>query len=178
MRFVLLIIFIVSSLLTAEAQKPKGFKITYRYVRQDGRKGRVELKHVNDTLNLIRYYIGGKLSDEWRLDCPVYNFECGDLTGNGVPEITVGVIKSARYSRYVSKRLFIFKLYDERYVRPLWLGSRMAHDLIDYHLDISADGRFIDTTERTMKGDTLQLRYRTAAFGLKFVEYKQLVSEK
>jgi hypothetical protein len=59
-------------------------------------------------------------SDVRRLDYPVYQFDCEDVNGDGIPEIAVGVIKTTRYDPVCRKRLFIFKLYEGRYIRQLW----------------------------------------------------------
>lgn len=157
--------------LSAGAQEHRDIKRTYTYTRQDGRRGRVKLKTLSDSLSLIRYYVGRKKSDEWRLPYPVYQFDCGDLNADGVPEIAVGVVKATRYWHVVGKRLFIFKLYDEEVIRPLWLGSRVSHELLDFRIEQTPSGTFVRTQERTTAGEMRELRYKPSGFGLKFVEY-------
>lgn len=157
--------------LSAGAQERHGFKRTYSYVRQDGRRARVKLKTRSDSLSIIQYYIGRKKSDEWRLKCPVFQFDCGDINGDSIPEIAVGVIKATRYSHFEARRLHIFKLYDEKVIRPLWLGSRVSHELIDFCIEQTDCGTFVRTQERSTEGEMLELRYKPSGFGLKFVEY-------
>ena len=66
-----------------------------------------ELRKENDSL----YWLGvkgGRKSDEWRLAHPVYQFQTGDVDGDGNEDAIVGVIKKTRYFP-MGKRLFIFK---------------------------------------------------------------------
>lgn len=171
MKVLLYISCLLAFCLSAQAQGSYAFKRTYTYTRRDGRRGKVKLKTRSDSLSVIQYYIGRKKSDEWRLKCPVYQFECGDINGDGLPEIAVGVVKSTRYSRFEARRLHIFKLYNEAVIRPLWLGSRTSHELLDFHIESLDRGTFIRTTERSTSGEQIEIRYKTAGFGLKFEEY-------
>lgn len=69
-----------------------------------------ELRKENDSL----YWLGvkgGRKADEWRLAHPVYQFQTGDVDGDGSEDAIVGVIKKTRYFP-MGKRLFIFKQID------------------------------------------------------------------
>ena len=69
-----------------------------------------ELRKENDSL----YWLGvkgGSKSDEWRLAHPVYQFQTGDVDGDGSEDAMVGVIKKTRYYP-MGRRLFIFKQID------------------------------------------------------------------
>ena len=70
----------------------------------------------------------------WKLPYPVYQFDYGDVTGDGMPEIIVWVIKPTRFDPKPDKRLFIYRIADEAYIRPLWLGSRVAQPLEDFRV--------------------------------------------
>ena len=72
-----------------------------------GRAQGYELRKENDSL----YWLGvkgGSKSDEWRLAHPVYQFQTGDVDGDGSEDAMVGVIKKTRYYP-MGRRLFIFK---------------------------------------------------------------------
>ena len=71
-----------------------------------------ELRKENDSL----YWLGvksGSKSDEWRLAHPVYQFQTGDVDGDGSEDAMVGVIKKTRYYP-MGRRLFIFKQIEGR----------------------------------------------------------------
>jgi hypothetical protein len=77
-----------------------------------GRSQAFELRKENDSL----YWLGvkgGSKSDEWRLAHPVYQFQTGDVDGDGSEDAMVGVIKKTRYYP-MGKRLFIFKQIEGR----------------------------------------------------------------
>ena len=107
----------------------------------------------------------------WRLNYPVYQFDCADITGDGLPEIAVGVIKSTRFDPIVRKRLFLFKLYDTCYVRPLWLGSRVSFPLVDFRLMETKSGQRIRTIEQESDNQFVVAEYCYKTFGPEWIRY-------
>ena len=117
--------------------------------------------------------------NEWKLPYPVYRFCTGDVDGDGQEDALVGVIKKTRFHRDLGRRIFIFKLVDERSasgrlvpdgrkkVRPLWLGSRLGATLIDF--------RFVDGCVRTLETDGMGrygvVDYRWNDFGMTFERF-------
>ncbi|GHT03043.1 hypothetical protein AGMMS49525_07480 [Bacteroidia bacterium] len=112
---------------------------------------------------------GDTTLDTWRLNCPVYRFDCADITGDDIPEIAVGVIKATRYDSIVRKRLFLFKLFDTCYVRPLWLGSKVSLPLMDFRL---VNGR-VRTIEQKGENAFVVAEYEYKTFGLEWRGYVQ-----
>lgn len=132
--------------------------------------GQVRLNRLNDSLNIIEYWHGDSLISEWKMPHEVYQFDYGDLNNDSVPEIVVGVIKSTRYWRKPDKRLFIFKLYQRRLIRPLWLGSHVGVPLVDFRVCRDSVPARIITVEHL--GDSIfSAQYKLAAFGLDFEQY-------
>jgi len=141
-------------------------KNVYRYAG-----GELRLDVVNDSLSIIRHLApdGHELSS-FRLPYPTYRFCCGDLSGDGLPEIGVGVIKSTRFSPEPDKRLFIFHLTDGRLIRPLWMGSHVSGRLLDFHFTHDETGRhgtYVVTTEQCAADSIVHRTYKLSAFGLK-----------
>ena len=144
-------------------------KRAYTY-QSGGKECRIKLETVNDSTWEVQHFIGDSLTDVWALRDSVYQFDCGDLTGDGRPEILVGVIKATRYRPYLDKRLFIFKLFKGRKIRPLWLGSRMGLPLIDFKVERDSVPAMVHTWERDTDGTTVEVIYRQQGFGLKYVK--------
>lgn len=144
--------------------------VTCRY-RTTEREGMLRVVAVNDSANEIQHLINESVADRWALNYAVYRFDCGDVTGDGEPEIVVGTVKSTRYRPKKDKRLFIYHLYDGRYIRPLWLGSRVGRPLIDFRVERDSVPNLIHTWEHGEEGDTVQVLYRLKGFGLKFYKY-------
>ena len=107
----------------------------------------------------------------WRLNYPVYQFDCADITGDRLPEIAVGVIKPTRFDPIVRKRLFLFKLYDSCYVRPLWLGSKVSFSLVDFKLMNTKNGQRIRTIEQESENQFVVAEYCYKTFGLEWIRY-------
>ena len=108
--------------------------------------------------------------EQWELPYPVFQFQQGDVNGDGHVDALVGVIKTTRFDSLEAKRLFIFKNY-KGYVRPLWLGSRMGKPLVDFMYLQTSEGPRIRTIEKDRNGENLVAEYKWRSFGLEFVKY-------
>ena len=142
--------------------------VTCRYSSAIG-EGVLRLVSVTDFTNRIEHLKGDSVVDAWALDYPVYRFTCGDMTGDSIPEVLVGTIKATRYRPEKDKRLFIFHLHKGRFIRPLWLGSRVGCPLIDFKVKTDTLPNLVHTWERRDNGDTIEVLYRLKGFGLKYV---------
>ena len=147
-----------------------------------------ELRKENDSL----YWLGvkgGSKSDEWRLAHPVYQFQTGDVDGDGSEDAMVGVIKKTRYYP-MGKRLFIFKQIDgyggagvrgrdgaripRKLVRPMWLGSKLGGILEDFRFVEPAEGDSmgrIRALESTTDSLYVVSDYKWSGFGMKFERF-------
>lgn len=112
------------------------------------------LRKVNDSL----YYL-----NDWRLPYPVYQFQTGDVDGDGREDAMVGVIKATRFYPEKARRLFIFKEVNGK-ARPMWLGSKLGGILEDFRF---TEGR-IRALESTADSLYVVSDYRWAGFGMTF----------
>ena len=112
------------------------------------------LRKVNDSL----YWL-----NDWRLPYPVYQFQTGDVDGDGSEDAMVGVIKSTRFYPEKGRRLFIFKQVNGK-ARALWMGSKLGGILEDF--------RFVDGKIRALEATTDSLfvvsDYKWDRFGMAF----------
>ena len=157
-----------------------------------GRSQAFELRKENDSL----YWLGvkgGSKSDEWRLAHPVYQFQTGDVDGDGSEDAMVGVIKKTRYYP-MGRRLFIFKQIDakaegklpqesshatasmhrRKLVRPMWLGSKLGGILEDFRFVEPAEGDSmgrIRALESTIDSLYVVSDYKWSGFGMKFERF-------
>lgn len=101
-----------------------------------------------------------------KLPYPVYRFCTGDVDGDRSMDALVGVIKKTRFHREEGRRIFIFKQVDGK-VRPLWLGSRLGAELVDF--------RFVDGCIRALetdgKGKYAVIDYEWKDFGPAFKRF-------
>ena len=144
-----------------------------------------ELKQENDSLYWLIATGGekddatdGKKANGWRLAHPVYQFQTGDVDGDGSEDAMVGVIKKTRYYP-MGRRLFIFKQIDGtnpkgeacKKVRPMWLGSKLGGILEDFRFIAPADGDSlgrIRALESTTDSLYVVSDYKWSGFGMKF----------
>lgn len=101
--------------------------------------------------------------NDWKLPYPVYQYQTGDVDGNGHIDAIVGVIKSTRYYPEKARRIFIFKEINKK-ARPMWLGSKLGGILEDF--------RFVNGKIRALESTTDSLYavsdYVWGGFGMKF----------
>ena len=143
-----------------------------------------ELRQENDSL----YWLGvkgGSKSDAWRLPYPVYQFQTGDVDGDGSEDAMVGVVKGTRFYPEKARRLFIFKQIDGhtaageacKKARPLWLGSKLGGILEDFRFVEPADTAdgdrrgIIRALESTTDSIYVVSDYVWSGFGMKFDHY-------
>lgn len=104
--------------------------------------------------------------NDWRLPYPVYQFQTGDVDGDGHIDAMVGVIKSTRFYPEKARRIFIFKEINKK-ARPMWLGSKLGGILEDF--------RYVDSKIRALEStkDSLYVvsDYVWGGFGMKFDHY-------
>ncbi len=106
----------------------------------------------------------------WPVPYGVYHTSCGDIDGNGNADVVLGVVKPTRYDTTMAKRLFILKVVDG-HLRPLWLGSGVAHRLQDVQLKQQNGRTMVRTLERANDGTWLVGLYYWHGFGLVLQEY-------
>ena len=136
-------------------------------------QGTFTLRKVHDSL----YWL-----NDWRLPYPVYQFQTGDVDGDGSVDAMVGVVKSTRFYPEKARRLFIFKQVksttgsqkDSVKARPLWLGSKLGGILEDFRYIPPSEGDSLGTI-RALESTTDSLYvvsdYRWDSFGMKFERY-------
>ena len=104
--------------------------------------------------------------NDWRLPYSVYQFQTGDVNGDGSEDAMVGVVKATRFYPEKGRRLFIFKQVNGK-VRPLRLGSKLGGILQDF--------RFVDGHIRSLEttADSLYVvaEYKWGGFGMTFDHY-------
>lgn len=101
--------------------------------------------------------------NDWKLPYPVYQYQMGDVDGDGHIDAMVGVIKSTRFYPEKARRIFIFKEINKK-ARPMWLGSKLGGILEDF--------RFVDGKIRALESTSDSLYvvsdYVWGGFGMKF----------
>ncbi len=124
-----------------------------------------------DSTMKIRLSVDGYETDCMEMRHPIYRLEGADLNGDGIPEICIGVENSTRYWRQKARRIHIYQLYHGRYIRPLWLGSRVGHTLLDFEICTDSMPARIHTYETDRQGNGIESVYRLCGFGLQFERY-------
>lgn len=142
----------------------------YRFV-MNGENISLGLKQYSDSLYSITLSKNDSIHSEWKLEYPVYNIDFGDVDNDGRPEVVVGTIKETRFDPKKDKRLFIFRITDDYYIRPLWLGSRVSQPLVNFRIKKENSISLIQTIEKEIDGTYLIGEYQWRGFGLQFVKH-------
>ena len=135
----------------------------------------ISLEQVLDTFSriMVKTFKDGELvhTSTYNITYPVYRFDVGDVTGNGVPDIAVGVIKTTKFDPKPAKRPFLFQITGEGNVSKLWLGSRVSQPLEDFMIAKNETPAKVLTIEREQSGKFLVAVYRYHGFGLEHNGY-------
>lgn len=123
------------------------------------------LKQVNDTLSYLCLQTGHEVN-KWKLPYPVYQFQTGDVDGDGTTDALVGVVKATRFHTEIGKRIFIFKNYHGK-IRALWMGSKLGGILQDFRFK---EGK-IRALESTADDRFVVAEYQWAHFGVEFCRF-------
>lgn len=138
-------------------------------LKKEIQKGSFSLLKENDSLYYLTIASANNL-DKWKLPYPVYQFQTGDIDGNGIEDAMIGVVKPTRFDSIKGKRLFVFKNY-KGLVRPLWLGSRLSQPLVDFSFIKKEKHSRIRSIEREKSSKYLVAEYKWRKFGLEFTKY-------
>ena len=112
----------------------------------------------------------GNISDQVRIPFPVYRLETGDIDGNGRTDILLGVVKSTHFDAHVKRRLFVYQIQDGR-LMPLWLGSRVCRELVDFTCIVDQRRPKLLTVERTSDANFSNGVYTWEDFGFILERY-------
>lgn len=96
-----------------------------------------------------------------------YRFDTADVDHDNRTEIIVGLVKATRFDPAEKKRLFILRI-DENHLRPMWLGSKVCQDLVDFKV---LPNGIIRTLEQTKAGSFSVGSYYWESFGLTLEKY-------
>ena len=146
-RLLICLLAVISPLMAQNSKPPQNSTVI-------ATRGNFTLRKVHDSL----YWL-----NDWKLPYPVYQFQTGDVNGDGSEDAMVGVIKSTRFYPEKARRLFIFKQVNGK-PRALWMGSKLGGILEDY--------RFVDGKIRALESTTDSLYvvsdYKWDRFGMAF----------
>ena len=125
-RLLICLLAVISPLMAQNSKPPQNSTVI-------ATRGNFTLRKVHDSL----YWL-----NDWKLPYPVYQFQTGDVNGDGSEDAMVGVIKSTRFYPEKARRLFIFKQVNGK-PRALWMGSKLGGILEDF--------RFVDGKIRALE---------------------------
>jgi len=104
--------------------------------------------------------------DLWRLKYPVYRFCTADISGDGIDEALVGVIKKTKYFDKTDKRLFIYQNRNGKIDR-LWMGSKIGGHIVDFGV---RNGNVV-CVSKTDDEKYSVIELALSRFGLSFIKF-------
>jgi hypothetical protein len=134
--------------------------------------GKVEFQKLTSTegFKVLLKDSAGLTLDQTIFKYVPYQFDIADVNQDGRTEILIGLIKSTQFDPEEKKRLFILRI-DNDQLRPLWLGSKVCQELIDFKC---RDNGIVQTMERS-SNDTYAIgNYYWESFGLTLRNYTHI----
>lgn len=118
----------------------------------------------------LRLKTGDKTSGrELHIPDAIFRFEQADVDGNGSTDLLLGIYKKTHFENAPAKRLQILRI-DSGYLRPLWLGSKLCLELIDFR-PLPGNPAQVLTIEKDADGTYCNGLYAWQDFGLRLVNY-------
>lgn len=95
----------------------------------------------------------------WRIDA-------GDVDGDNIDEVSIGVYKETIFHKIMAKRPFIYSYIDNK-LHPKWRGSRLSKPIVDYTFyDIDGDDHDEIISIETLENEQMVLNsYKWRGFG-------------
>ncbi len=158
----ILSIFTAFGLDTLVAVQNNGFKTEYEltYREKFGHRLTVSLFKNSVLLRQSKTYITHN----------IYRFCAGDVNADGVLDVCVGLEKTTKFDPKYCKRLFIYT-HRDGVLSPLWMGSKVGNNLIDFHVTSNRGKVSIRTIEKLPLGGFAIGEYRWKSFGLAWQRY-------
>jgi hypothetical protein len=100
----------------------------------------------------------------------VFRFEQADIDGDGSTDLLLGIYKKTHFEPVPAKRLQILRI-DAGNLRPLWLGSKLCRELVDFRPVSRENKQEILTLEKSADGTYCNGIYTWQDFGLQLVAY-------
>lgn len=122
---------------------------------------------VSKGFKIVLLASNGHVSDQIVFKYPLYQLDTADVNRDGNTDILVGLVKPTEFNPQPGRRLFILRI-DEGHLRPLWLGSSVCQELVDFK---TLDRGVVQTLEKTNEGNFAIGLYEWQGFGLTLIRY-------
>jgi hypothetical protein len=109
----------------------------------------------------------GRELDRAIFNYQLYQLDTADVNRDGRTDVLIGLIKATEFDPQENKRLFILRI-DEGQLRPLWLGSKVCQQLVDFK---ALTNGVVRTLEQTKEGYYSVGIYEWQGFGLTLIKY-------
>jgi hypothetical protein len=129
--------------------------------------GHAQFAYTSKGFRISLFDAQGTKLDQAIFNYQAYQLDTSDVDRDGRTDLIVGLIKPTEFDPHEKKRLFILRI-DEGQLRPLWLGSKVCQQLVDFRP--MANG-VVRTLEKTKDGNYAIGLYEWQGFGLTLIEY-------
>jgi len=130
-------------------------------------EGNARVTHTSKGFKIALTDGEGEEVDRTIFNYPFYQLDTADVNRDGRTEILVGLVKPTEFDPQEKKRLFILRI-DEGQLRPLWLGSKVCQQLVDFK---TLPNGLVKTLEQTKEGNYTVGIYEWQGFGLTLIKY-------
>lgn len=129
--------------------------------------GKTAISLTSNGFKIALLDVNGEQLDRTIFNYRPYQLDTADVNHDGKTEVLVGLIKTTQFDPQQKRRLFILRI-DDGQLRPLWLGSKVCQQLVDFK---ALSHGIVKTLEKTKNGNYAVGRYEWQGFGLTLIDY-------
>ena len=161
--------FLLSIVLLASCSEKPVYREESVDISNPSFKGKVVLKSLSSRNGFKLLLVDDQniITDQTIFQYTPYQLDTVDVNHDGSTDILVGLIKPTEFDPTEKKRLFILRI-DDGQLRPLWLGSKVCQELVDFR---ASDSGLVRTLEKTKSGNYAIGEYEWQGFGLALTQY-------
>lgn len=129
-----------------------------------------KLESVKKENTRLILYKAGKRVDSILYSDSIASISIVDIDNDGNEDVAVGIIKSSRWSKEKSLKMYLYRIKADR-ILPMWRSSKLTSNLIEFCFVNNSGKNYAVVIEKLSNNSYNLIRFRWKNFGLVYDKY-------